>query len=575
VPRRPSVLLAALAVLALQGGVALAVDNATDLCPAIADPCYVNSLQLVSPGSVLDFGTRALELGPNGRLDVGAGAMTIQAGKLLLHNGSRLLGSGGMIAVTVTGTIEIENQSRIDVSADQPGWVSLTAVGATINGLVTARATGALDGGNVDLRALDLTIGGTGRVVTTGGVTGLGGLITVAADRTLTMDGALDASGGDSGGAIEVDAGLVSSSGMFDVSGGAGGSGALLEIDSKGSVTLGVVRGSAAGSDTLGGSGADVSVIAGDLIELNGSITLNGGGLGGQGGTLTVNAGADLVQRGAIAASGPGAEGFGGEVTLGAIGAITLAAIDAGGLRRGGHIQGDTNATLMVTARLDADGTGEGSEAGSIGLHGCDLQVTNTGIVSSAGPGGVNLLQASGAMTIQGSLVAGDENDLEYRETGATPTLTGTFTPLATTTQNLALAPCGFTATTLPPGPTTTTLPGQNCAAVFAGYDLVLCRLAAMNDLIAHSSVTALGGKKTATKLGKKLARLGLLVDRARTAKKPTKKLKAAEKQIASIVRIIQKSLKKQKFDADLAATLVDLAGGAKSETKALRTGQR
>src|SRR5262245_11366033 len=187
--------------MALPSGPALAVDHATDLCPANADPCFVNAPHPVASGSVLDFGSRTLELGGNGRLDVGAGSMSIVAGGLVLGGGARLVGAGGVIGVTVGGAILVDGNARIDVSADRPGWITLSAADVRINGVVAARATTGLDGGNIDVRAGEAKIGGTARLSVQGGDEGFGGLVTLATDRVITIDGVIDASGGDGGGA--------------------------------------------------------------------------------------------------------------------------------------------------------------------------------------------------------------------------------------------------------------------------------------------------------------------------------------------------------------------------------------
>jgi hypothetical protein len=559
--------------MALPSGPALAVDHATDLCPANADPCFVNAPHTVASGSVLDFGTRALELGGNGRLDVGAGSVSIMAGQLVLGGGARLVGAGGVIGVTVGGAIMVDGNARIDVSADRPGWITLTGADVRINGLVAARATTGLDGGNIDVRAGEATLGGTARLSVIGGDEGFGGLVTLATDRAFTMDGVIDASGGDGGGAIEIGAARVAASGTFDVSGGPGGLGALLEINAAGPVVLGAIQGASPGAALLGGgAGADVLVVAGGSVELNGEISLSGGGVGGQGGLLSVTAGGDLVQRGAIVATASGPEGFGGEVALRAAGNATLAGIDVSAREKAGRITADAAQGLTVADRLVADALVVGAQAGAIALHGCAVDVLDAGVVSSAGSGGRNLLQSSGAMLVRGVLAAGEANVLEYRDSALAPQVLGTPTPLPTLVANAALAPCGVTTTTLPPaGPTTTTLAGQQCSAVFAGYDLVLCRLAAMRDLIERAAMT----KPIVRSLSRRLARLEVLVNAARGGRRPAKKLKAAERQLAGLVRVLRRSLQRDKVDATLAERLLDLAGGAANETRALRTGRR
>lgn len=99
---------------------------ATDICPASADPCVVSSTRGITPGSILDFGTRALDLRNKGKLVTASGVMTILAGSLRIESGGDLLGSstgdtGASIKVMTTGDI------RIDTGADGDGTVDVSA----------------------------------------------------------------------------------------------------------------------------------------------------------------------------------------------------------------------------------------------------------------------------------------------------------------------------------------------------------------------------------------------------------------------------------------------------------------
>jgi hypothetical protein len=140
-------LLALAAVLAVREAGA---TTATDVCPLSADPCVLSRTIVITSGSLLDFGTRALELRQGGVLDVRAGAMTIRAGRLRLAPGAALLGrggaTGGSVTVHTTGAIMVEaagtTRARMDVAADaQAGTVVLDAGGdVTIAGTVVAKA---------------------------------------------------------------------------------------------------------------------------------------------------------------------------------------------------------------------------------------------------------------------------------------------------------------------------------------------------------------------------------------------------------------------------------------------------
>src|SRR5689334_12461310 len=66
---------------------------ATDICAANADPCVVSSPKNVAGGSILDFGTRQLDVKNGGSLTVSGGLMTIKAGSVRLESGGDLVGA--------------------------------------------------------------------------------------------------------------------------------------------------------------------------------------------------------------------------------------------------------------------------------------------------------------------------------------------------------------------------------------------------------------------------------------------------------------------------------------------------
>ena len=51
-------------------------STAADVCPANADPCTVSSARTVDPGSVLDFGTRQLDVTSSGSITVPSGQLS-------------------------------------------------------------------------------------------------------------------------------------------------------------------------------------------------------------------------------------------------------------------------------------------------------------------------------------------------------------------------------------------------------------------------------------------------------------------------------------------------------------------
>jgi hypothetical protein len=569
-------LVALLLLLIGTAGSALAVSTAADLCGANADPCTVGRNLKADDGSTFDLGGRALVLESGGRLDVGTGSMTIIAKSLRLKPNSRLVGRGGRVTVTTSGGIELNGNSRIDVSdtvslGDFPGRIRLQGGGdVVIEGLLDASAAAKSDGGVVEVTGATVTIGVNGRINVSGGGLSGGGIVGLSAQGALGIAGPIDAPGGDSGGAIEIDAGSVATSARLDVSGGPQGSGAVIEILARGNVVIGgVISGEVDPPGQVFGSAADVSIVTSGNVELNDAIILTGGVPAGEGGTLDVDADGDVTQRGAITVAGRGTGGVGGEVRLAANGALTLGDIDVAGATAG------TLTTLSVagthlTGTLNADSSQEAiGTAGTIEVAACALDMDSLAVISSAGLGGTNRVRAGAQMVLRGTLFAGESNSIEYQDAALAPVVSGTVTPAATPAVNTGLGLCSIPGG----GTTTTTLPG-GCGTL-SDFDGLLCRLAAITATLVQTPDDALGGKKTAKKIKKKVSQATSLTEGARDAtkaKKRVKKLRGAGKQLAGFLKIVRKGQDKGKIDAALAGTLTGLGDAAATQIDQLRT---
>jgi len=552
-----------------------AVSTAADLCGPSADPCVVGRNLKADPGSVFDLGGRALEMDSTARLDVGTGAMTIIAGSFRMRANARLLGRGGRITITTTGVIELASQTRIDVSEtsslnDVPGIIRLQAGGdVSIDGLLDASAVQKNEGGAVEISGAAVTLGVNGRIDVTGGGQSGGGIVAIVAQGALNVAGPIDAPGGDSGGSIEIDAGSVITSARFDVSGGPNGGGALVDIVARGPVVVGgVISGEVDPPGPVVGTAAEVSIATTGSVELNEAIILTGGTPAGEGGTLEVDADGDVTQRGAITVAGRGTSGIGGEVRVTTHANVSLSDIDVAGAT-GGSIATLSVAGTRLTGTLNADSSLElTGTAGTIDVSGCTLDMDTAAVVSSAGLGGTNRIRSGGQMVLRGTLVAGEDNLIEFQNAAVVPVVSGSVTPPAVPEANDQLGLC-----TVPGGGgSTTTLPG-NCGTL-ADFDGLLCRLAALTATAGQAPDAALGGKKTAKKIKKKLARATKLVEAARDGKpkKQGKKLKAAKKQLTGFLKIVRKGQEKGKIEAALAGTLIGLGDAAAVQLDQLRT---
>src|SRR5262249_44025793 len=219
-----------------------------------------------------------------------------------------------------------------------------------------------------------------------------------------------------------------------------------------------------------GGDGADYC-----LTSIIGSITVTGqanmsAASGGGGGALDFEAGLDLTISVPMATMSTGADGFAGDVTFLAPRVLTLSqAVNAqGGTGAGGSIDAEAGTSADVSNQLMVDST---QVAGNIFLSGCTVNIESSGLLSSTGPvagtpgAGVNMVQAGSTMTIAGTLKAGDQNILAYRQPPAPVTTGATITPPPTIQQD-SNTPCCVdcpvtttTSTTTSSTSTTTTGP--------------------------------------------------------------------------------------------------------------------
>jgi hypothetical protein len=477
------------------------------LCTCANNQCVVTGHKKVSPGSI-DFGACDLILANNATVTLtNPGTLRIAAASLTLNPRAAIIGSGGLIFVNVSGTIQLSTKATIDVSAVDAGSadIDLSSGGAaTLDGSLVAKATSAAgSGGTVNVTAGNGVVPGDveiGDLITVkgGGQGGGGGVSVTANNGAITVNAAIDATGGEfDGGTIdlEADRDLVSNN-TLDVSGGGlSGSGGIVMLNSNvaGNVTInGAVVGGAGGSVSEGGgAGGELdSFTTQGKITVNASVTLNGGSNGGDGGTVDLEPTGDLIVPQPLFASGTGVGAFGGTVIFFATGNATLGPIDvsaragsggsvslntvgppggaatvpagteinadsAPGTTAGGGIIQLVDETITVDGFLHANGGG-----GEVNPQACNLMVHASGHLQADG-NGTNLLQASGPMQVAGTLGAG-ANTLDYFDPGNLPVTTGaTITPAPTIVQDnpafTPLCPGQATTTTSTTSSTTTT----------------------------------------------------------------------------------------------------------------------
>ena len=503
----------AVAVFALAAAVLLRpgtveATTAADVCDAMADPCELGRELAVDPGSTLDFGTRAFAIkAPNGRLLVDAGdTLSISAGSMLIETGAggrlRTAPAGSSaISIVVGGAFTVTRVGVSSVAIDmtsnaEPGTLDIQAGGdVTIGGEIHAQ--GAESGGEVFIGSTGGRITLADRILADSGF--FGGFIVLNATGPIevTADGGMDVSSAVGFGSIELDtraslvhAGRLVAKARFSEAFGCDGG--TLSLGADGDITIdGAIDGD---GDVEGCVGGILTMLAGGNIAVNGDIDLSGGPNGLGGSIQQATAGSDFVQTAPIRLGSGGLRGWGGDADIAAgrrlhIGALLdlgggpQVDLDTGDRGRGGELVLTAGGTLEIAGEISGDGADYGSLAfttlhedardvpgrivvtgdihavssadedvsGDVRLEACEIEIAATGIVRKTGPASRNLLRASAAMRIAGTLDAGPAgtNALQHRDLTLPPLIVpgAVVTPTATVTATPAepLLPCACT----------------------------------------------------------------------------------------------------------------------------------
>ena len=502
-------LFSAALVLALVAARAASASTADDICPPVVDPCVVASAKSVSPNSTLDFGGRQLNVTPLGSITTGAGQLKILAGSVRLQTHASIIGvpsttAAANISIMTTGDIRIETgvngDAQIDSSdAATPGEIDLMAHGnividGNVNSDQTSDTNFSAGSGTINITADgNVTVSASASVTTRGGANGVGGELTIQAGGAASIGGVLRADA-NYGGDIEVDAlnGDISSTGSYNASGGglSGDGGSVFMTASRNMTLSGQMVLSGVGDDVNGGgSGGDVDIEAtAGTLTMNAIIDNHGSPPDGSAGDTDTTAGVDYIHGGSIVGTDSGLDGDGGNVTVTAgrqanfTGDINI----SGGFDTDGGIfvQGSTvtvgststfaadatiepgiialsGDTITVNGKLHAIATTSQGSGGSVQLTSCTVSVPNGAVIKSNGMGGQNLLQASGQMTVGGTLNAtAGENRLEYRDSTKPPTILS----------SASIVPSGPPSSPCSSGCINTSLPACAVAAVCGNH---------------------------------------------------------------------------------------------------------
>lgn len=497
--------LCALAVVSLMLARAASATTANDLCAPAANPCVVSGSVLVTNGSVLDFGARALEIDGTWTVatappPAGGGTLKIIAGAVTLRPAARITaavatGEGGSVMIESTGKIEFKTNASIDASGEDGGDIDLSAATfITLDGPLTADASDPDSyGGDISLDAgTTITLTAKGNLSVVGGKTAAGGnLVLSSTTGNITIDGDLIATGGSgfSGGSINIDAGgdlicsgVLNTDGTKDPLEGDGG-----PIDLKAAGNL-LLSGSISARASASGAGGDVTLYSTNAgITLSGPINLQGGSPDGAGGNLDIFAKTTFVQQtvsAAINLSCGGIDAAGGSLGLTAAAGATLRNIDVTAGSSAGTIKVKSDGPIAALGLIAADGfpspttprtvelvstagvtvsgrihtNGDPGEPGGIvAVQGCTVTIASGAQLNASGTAGAVELRSSTQLSVAGALTAATANRLFYRDAGISPVITGNLSPAATLLPTPGLPACGIPPTTTTTTSTTTT----------------------------------------------------------------------------------------------------------------------
>ncbi len=357
--------------------------TADEICPPTADPCQVVDKITVTNLSVLDFGTRTVIVRKGGRLDVGAGEMTILAGKLTIDSGGGLRAQPrGTIKVIVDGqglndgAVLVNGKILVDGSVGNfAGTVDLRVAGNVEfrgNSEINATGRGAdTDGGTVSIQSGgDIVLDGSSIAPTIQARSGddsAGGTISLVAAGKIDVMEKVTADGGVlDGGDISIEAkGDISITKQVTADGSNGfGFGGTIDIISNGNVTVAAkvtVDGAPGTIENGSGDGGEITIFADRDLLINGQL-LSQGGADGDGGDIDVQALGDIVVSQLVSADGRGSEAAGGSVALDGRDVTISEKVSAdGGRGGGGFIDVFSFDDIIIQASVTSNGGGGGT----------------------------------------------------------------------------------------------------------------------------------------------------------------------------------------------------------------------
>jgi hypothetical protein len=165
--------------------------------------------------------------------------------------------------------------------------------------------------------------------------------------------------------------------------------------------------------------------------------------------------------------------------------------------------------------------------------------------------------------------------------TSVTTTSTSLLGPVSTTTAPTTTSQSGSTSTSSTTPPTTdvgppTTQPTPSCLdRPPPGFDGVDCYLDALSDTLSMQSPDALGGRKAARALARRVDRARRLVQLARRKRHPLPTLRRAKRQLRSFRAKASRGQRRQRIAKQVGDRLLALAGEASATIERLQSSLR
>jgi cysteine-rich repeat protein len=408
---------------------AIDIQVADDVCAPTDDPCLVSQDFNIVDGSVLDFGTRTLQVTVNGVLDTNAGQATILCGSFLTDTGTvpalKVRGGNGLGGID-GGILTLEARRRCSLDNDRTCVADTQCNFGTCSVKVCAgdHAVTCLTDESCNFGTCDLTDGkctNSARRACTEDTDCMLGTCSIDAcaenktqqcstdddcnfgtcsvgDATVTTNRPILGNGSSPASVFIRAAGDITIGDSVSVnSTNSDNDGGIIDFESgSGTIAINDLLSATGGGFATGG---EICLIAGQDVVVNSAVDASGGDF--DGGFVEFDAGNDIVLTQSVRANANNGGGFGGEISLTA--AHDVIASSPATVEANGHF-----------AAVDQFG----GDGGSIEISSDSNALTvNTGVVMDAngaepdGFGGEILLESGTEMTIAGTLAAKTADD--------------------------------------------------------------------------------------------------------------------------------------------------------------------